>query len=348
MSPYLAAVHDLMLQGLENRLFTGAVLLVDWRRETVFHQAYGTVGSPEDPPVTLDTLFDLASLTKVLVTTPCWMIEVGRSPQSLDRPLREWLPEAPVDKAGLTPRLLLAHCSGLPAWRPYYLFPSTRDCLQLVRDRILHEHLAYKPATHTIYSDLGFMVLAALLEESWGMNLALAAKKRVFEPLGLADHLMFQPDPTRDAICFTRPGDQPGAVHDLNARALNGISGHAGLFGTAYGVWGIARDILQSLQSADGLFTASVAAMFCRRAGIVPGSFRALGFEKPDGDVSSCGRYFSPESIGHTGFTGTSLWIDPTRSLIVVLLTNRVYMGETDMRIKEFRPLLHDTVVQSL
>lgn len=344
----LSAAHNLMVQALDTRLFTAAVLRVDCDGHTVFHEAYGTIGDTGTQHVTVDTLFDLASLTKVLATTPCWMLEGAERPESLDRPLKDWFRETPDDKASITPRMLLAHCSGLPAWRPYYLYPSTRDCMRLVRDRILHEGLAYAPGTQAVYSDLGFMVLAGLIEEKWGRNLAEAATERVFEPLGLAGCLLFQPDPLRHPIALTRPGDEPGAVHDLNARALRGISGHAGLFGTATGVAGIARAVLRSMKSNDGAFPQSVVHRFCRRAGIVDGSSRALGFDTPDPESPSCGHYFSPESLGHTGFTGTSLWIDPPRSLVVALLSNRVYLGEANMRIKEFRPILHDSVVQGL
>ena len=197
-----------------------------------------------------------------------------------------------------------------------------------------------------MYSDLGFIVLAAIVEAETGKSLDAFAREEVFQPLGVSQDLLFRPVHDHGRIAWTRPGDTPGLVNDLNTRAMHGMSGHAGLFGTAQGAAAVAEEILWSFTSRRGFFDHSTTRLFCRRAGIVAGSTRALGFDTPSDEGSSSGSYFSEESLGHTGFTGTSIWMDPQRQIVVVLFTNRVFMGESDTRIKDFRPKLHDAIMQ--
>jgi CubicO group peptidase (beta-lactamase class C family) len=151
-----------------------------------------------------------------------------------------------------------------------------------------------------------------------------------------------------ERIAVTRVGEPAGLVNDLNARSLGGAAGHAGLFGTARAVASLAATIVKSRAGKDGFFSAHVVQEFCERIDFVPGCTRALGFDTPSEEGSSSGRFFSHRSIGHTGFTGTSVWIDLDREVTVALLTNRVIMGEADRRIKDFRPLLHDAIMETL
>jgi CubicO group peptidase (beta-lactamase class C family) len=209
------------------------------------------------------------------------------------------------------------------------------------------EPLEYSPGEGCIYSDLGFMLLAFIIEMETGRNLEQFSRERIYEPLGLADDLLFRPKDD-ERIAMTRAGDFPGLVNDLNARALGGISGHAGLFGTAKGVAALAGEILMSLKESSRFFDKGTTGTFCARAGYTPDSTRTLGFDTPSEEGSTSGRLFSKESVGHTGFTGVSLWIDIPRDLIVVLLTNRVFLGEADLRIKEFRPMIHDAIMEHL
>jgi CubicO group peptidase (beta-lactamase class C family) len=160
--------------------------------------------------------------------------------------------------------------------------------------------------------------------------------------------LLFLLSGQNDRAALTREDDPPGIVNDLNARCLGGVSGHAGLFGTAGGVAALAEQFLSSLNGSAGLFDQKTIRSFCDRAGFVPGCTRALGFDTPSEEGSTSGDKFSRDSIGHTGFTGVSLWIDIPREIVVVLLTNRVYMGESDFRIKTFRPLIHNTIMEFL
>ena len=343
-----ARSHEEMVRAIADRIFTGAVLRVAHRERFLIERSYGTLGGVGTPGVFSDTLFDLASLTKVIATTTCWMILAARQPTILDRQLARWFPEAPPDKRTITPRLLLAHSSGLPAWRPYYLYGDLGSPEQLTLEHIFHEPLAYVPGEGWLYSDLGFVVLAAMVERETGRPLDACAREEVFQPLGVAEDLVFNPRENSDLIAKTRHDEPAGLVNDLNTRAMGGMSGHAGLFGTARSVTAVAEAILRSLDADESLFDSSVTRIFCARAGFVPGSTRTLGFDTRTAEGSSSGTYFSPESLGHTGFTGTSLWMDPRRDIIVTLLTNRVFMGEADNRIKAFRPMLHDAVMLDL
>jgi CubicO group peptidase (beta-lactamase class C family) len=369
---------DLMQRALGVGLFTCAALVITGPEGLLYE---GYFGEASGRPTNRDTLFDLASLTKVVGTTPLWMRLAARSPGILDKSIAAWFSECPRDKTTITPRLLLRHSSGLPHWRPYYLLRNgALPRKEFTLRAILSERLQYKPGCGTLYSDLGFMLSAFIAERETGAPFDVAIKNEVINPLGLERDLMFTPcgepvrglrihpfdddgipdsagagehacDPlsappnmkTRRSIASTSPDDPPGLVHDYNARALGGVSGHAGLFGTALGVAATARETLAGLSGHSKLFAARLVREFTQRADNDPPGARVLGFETPAPDgSSSCGRRFSPRSFGHTGFTGTSLWIDPDAGLAVVLLTNRVRMGQGDMRIKEFRPKLHD------
>lgn len=346
--PALRLPREHMTQALEEGMYTGAVLSISHCGKLLLEEPYGTLGGRGTARVSPETLFDLASLTKVVATTPCWMIMAARKPGILDLPLAHWFPEAPSDKEAITPRLLLAHSSGLRAWRPYYLHGDIGSPERLALERIFHEPLAYPPAQGWVYSDLGFIVLAAVVGRETGLTLDSFARENLFMPLGMENDLLFRPASHGNLIACTRPDEQAGLVNDLNTRAMRGMSGHAGLFGTSQGVTAVAQEILRGLSSGSSLFEGRVTKMFSKRAGYVEESTRALGFDTPSQGGSSSGQFFSTESLGHTGFTGTSLWIDPSRDIIVTLLTNRVFMGESDNRIKAFRPVLHDAIMMEL
>ncbi len=347
-SSTFSVAREVVTEGLAEKIFTAATVFVEVRGEPVWHESFGTVGGPGTAEVAQETLFDLASLTKVLCTTPLWIVLAFRDSGMLDRPITRWFSEAPADKGLITPRLLLAHASGLPAWRPYYLYGYLKkDIKALVLDKILSDGLEYPPGKGTIYSDLGFMLLGFLTEREKGCSPAESLRNEICAPLGIEHELLFRPDPRKGSLALTRAGEAPGKVHDLTCRALGGITGHAGLFGTARAVYRVGAEVLAALKGRASLFESATVREFCRRAGLVPESTRALGFDTPSAVDSTSGKYFSPQSIGHTGFTGTSLWIDPLKEIIVVLLTNRVFVGEGDTRIKSFRPRFHDAIMSS-
>jgi serine-type D-Ala-D-Ala carboxypeptidase len=342
------AVHQEMLRGLAQGIFTAAVLLVDCSGSTLFHGTYGTLDvEKQHRPVSASTLFDLASLTKVLSTTPLWMLLAEKDPEILDRPLTTWFPNLTGEKAEITPRSLLAHSSGLKAWQPYYLMLKQPLAADEPAGLILNERLDYPQWSRTVYSDLGFMLLKIIYERETAVSLEESLRDRVLAPLGIDGKMVFKPQTDKYEIAPTRPGELPGLVHDLNARALGGVSGHAGLFGTASGIARIAREYLAGLKGS-GLFKTATVKEFFHPVSRPPGSSRALGFDTARQMSPSSGRFFSPASVGHTGFTGVSLWIDPESELVVVLLTNRVYAGESDLRIRDFRPMIHDLVVRSV
>lgn len=339
----------LMRRALDERMFTGAVLLVEHRGVILEHEPYGAASGEVAEAVTRETFFDLASLTKILVTTPCWMKLCEGLPGILEEPLSAWFSDVPESKAPITPRAILSHTSGLRPWRPYYLYawPDEIRSERTLR-AILSEPLLSRPETSWAYSDLGFMLLAFIIERETGRPFADYAHRELFEPLGLGDQLTFHPCPQSCRIAATRFDEPPGRVNDLNARALGGAAGHAGLFGTAAGAAAVMRAVVRSARKPGGFFDCDVARMFLTRATDIPGCTRALGFDTPSAEGSSSGRYFSERSVGHTGFTGTSIWADLDTDTTVVLLTNRVIMGETDLRIKEFRPVIHDAIVEDL
>ncbi len=344
----LEKTHQLMLQGLEEQIYTGAVLVVFHNKQRVFSRPYGKLGDSETPSVTERTLFDLASLTKILATTPVWIVLASRRPEILDQRISGWFPSTPPDKEKITPRDLLAHISGLPAWRPYYLSHPKLSVQQLAKNRILSEPLEYPTGRSSVYSDLGFILLAAIAELESGETFYSLCRKQIYEPLGISHDMMFNPVGQEQRTAWTRRGESPGLVNDLNARALQGVSGHAGLFGTAHAAIEVANEILAGIEGKSALFNQEIARIFCRKVDQVPGCSRALGFDTPSQEASASGRFFSSSSLGHTGYTGTSLWIDPARELIVVLLTNRVFMGEADLRIKAFRPRVHDSIMEEI
>jgi CubicO group peptidase (beta-lactamase class C family) len=246
------------------------------------------------------------------------------------------------DRAHVTIRDLLEHCSGLAAWAPVYQRQAGRE--GFVRE-ISASALEYEPWTRSLYSDLGFILLGSILEDANG---SLADQ---FAGLGLAD-LIFTPGvalrpkiaPTEYDSGLGRP--LVGEVHDENARVLGGVAGHAGLFGHAEAVGAFARLVLRTGDRETALGRPDTLRRFTTRS-TVPGSSRALGWDTML-PTSSCGTLLSPRAIGHVGFTGTSLWIDPGRDLYVVLLTNRVYPTRDNDRLRALRPLIHDAVVRAM
>jgi CubicO group peptidase (beta-lactamase class C family) len=295
-------------------------------------------------------VFDLASLTKVLATTPLIMRLVERGGLALDDPVathislwRDAEGQAPV-----TIRDLLAHCSGLPAHVEFFREHKGRAAFE---HAICTTPLAYEPRTKSIYSDLGFMLLGFILEDV-AAPLALQFDT-LMQQMGSIQELQFHP-PSQwlSRTAATRQDEWRGRlligeVDDNNAWALGGVAAHAGLFGTAQAVGECARHPLQILEGRQGAFQETTLRTFIARRTDVPGSSRALGWDtmRP---TSSCGTRLSSRAFGHTGFTGTSLWIDPDAGIYVVLLTNRVHPTPENDAIKQIRPALHDAVMDEL
>jgi len=349
-------VHRLMQQGVDRRWFHSACLLAAVDGQPVIHRAYGRGR--------LDMVYDLASLTKPLAATTVTMRLAAQGALRVGQRVRQWIPEL-RDPRARSMRIwhLLAHSSGLPAWLPLYeevsgFAPSRRR--QAIRRRASAAPLEACPGRRTLYSDLGFILLDQLLHRCAGAPLDILMHRLVCRPLCLG-RTLFLPlknRQTREELlscwpfapterCPWRGRRLKAEVHDDNCHAMGGVSGHAGLFSTAHEVHLLARELTAAFHGRPSLFDPQVVRRFLSwpRA---PGSTRVLGWDTPDPQGSSTGRGFGPDSVGHLGFTGTSLWIDLRRSLWVVLLTNRVYYGREPNPMPAFRPRLHDAVLKCL
>lgn len=347
---HTARVLDAALQA---RAFSAVTAEVGGLAGSAWSYAGGRLAYDETSPAVTDaTIFDLASLTKVLSTTTLalGLIEGGRL--DLSTPVADLMPSwSTRDRTWVTVRDLFEHCSGLPAHRPYFRELSGRAAYQ---SAISREPLEYPWRTRSVYSDLGFILLGFILEDLAGQPLDAQFDRwrtaaRISGPVDyraqatwLARIASTEHDPWRRRVL-------QGEVHDENAAALAGVAGHAGLFGTAAAVGDVARWWMTLLNGADDARTgvsARVTSTFTERS-TVPGSSRALGWDTML-PTSSCGTRLSPHAIGHTGFTGTSLWIDPARDLYAVLLTNRVHPTRDNDKIQQVRRDFHDAIVSDL
>jgi len=346
---------DRLLEDFRQRgAFPGGVLAVVDRDSLVHVYPFGHLtDEPDAPPVTAGTLYDLASLTKVVATTTMAMILVDEGKLDLDRPVQDFLPgfRGP-GKETVTVRHLLTHSAGLPATAPLYKEIQGKAAY-LERIEAMDLDLTAPPGSRSVYSDLGMILLGEILEQAAGRPFETFVRKRVLDPLGMHNTLFRPPAALRPRIAPTeidpwRGRLIQGEVHDENAFALGGVAPHAGLFATAPDLARFARMLLNGgALHGRRIVSPETLALFTRRAGI-PGSDRALGWDTKSAEGSSAGTLFSPRSFGHTGFTGTSIWIDPDRQLAVILLTNRVYPTRENNLIREARPAVADAVVRAL
>jgi CubicO group peptidase (beta-lactamase class C family) len=356
-------VHELMRQAVADGVFPGGVLLVSRKGNIEFFHPYGVRNVFTQKPVTNQTVFDLASLTKPLATAPAVMALTSRSLLNLDQTLGVLLKDFDgTDKAPISVRQLLNHTSGLPDYHPYYTdirkLPVEKRS-EAIRLAVCRTPMAYPIGHKEIYSDLGFMILGWVVEAVSGRRLDQFVAEEVYGPLGLgvdgrsglgfvdlAAPVRFA-DVAATEICPWRQRLLEGTVHDDNAHVMGGIAGHAGLFGNARAV----HDMVAALWSAYsgqhsmGLLPADLVQVFLRRG---KGGRRPLGFDVPSLQGSSSGRYFSSATVGHLGYTGTSFWLDLERSIVVILLSNRVHPNRDNDRIGNFRPKIHDAVMVSL
>ena len=345
----------LLERAIDDRAFPGAVVEAGGSEGARWQAAFGTLTyAPDSPRVALDTIYDLASLTKVIATATQAMRAIDAGALALDRRVAELLPAwRGADRADVTIADLLEHASGLTAYLPFFRDHHGRAEFE---HAICTMPLEYAPRTQSIYSDLGFILLGFILEDA-GFPLSAAGGSRL--PVG---DLLFNPAKDLSQRCAPTELDLwrgrllQGEVHDENCWALGGIAGHAGLFGTASGVGVFARAILNGIAGSTGPGLQGIAAptgsglhvkadtlaRFVRKSG-VPGSSRALAWDTML-PTSSCGTRLSTRAIGHTGFTGTSLWIDPARDFYVVFLTNRVHPTRENNRIQPVRRALHDAI----
>jgi CubicO group peptidase (beta-lactamase class C family) len=347
-----------MYQAVSEGVFPGAVLLVSKEDKIVFFEAFGYANLFSKNVTTRDTVFDLASLTKPLATTLSVMVLIQQGKLSLEQRIDWILPRfRKTEKKEIKIKHLLCHVSGLPDYRPYYVDLSLLPVdhrKPALRELLLKEPLLYPIGKKVLYSDLGFMVLNWVIETVSGKRLDHFVYETIYHPLGLENLFFVDLATTTRAGNFAATERCPrrhilleGLVHDDNAYAVGGIEGHAGLFGIAADVHRLLLELLFTFHgypSVGVLQKTLLKRFFTRQAH----TDRALGFDLPSTIDASCGNYFSRSSVGHLGFTGTSFWMDLEKSMIIILLTNRVHPNRNNDKIKGFRPKLHDAVMKSI
>ena len=330
----LAVIDRVVGSGIDAGGFPGAAVVVGRHGAVVWERGYGTLapGSPDavDPA---RTMFDLASLTKVVATGAAAMVLVDQGRIGLDDPVARWIPEFRAGvKAQVTIRHLLTHRSGLPAGRVLVADDAAES-----RRMVLRTPLVNAPGVRFTYSDLGPVVLGVVIERVTGERLDRFVRRAVYAPLGMRSTGFRPSRADASRLAATEPGVPRGEVHDRTAHALGDVAGHAGLFATASDLATFARFMLDGGRHGDSSIVGdTTVALFTRRG---PDDRQALGWETCAGG-GSCGHVLGPTAYGHTGFTGTSIWIDPERDLFVIVLTNWI-AGRADGRVAPVA-IVHD------
>ncbi len=352
----LKPAYEILDRAVAEKAFPGGVLAVGHGGELIVHAFGAQTYDAKAPAVLADTIYDLASLTKPVVTTTAIAMLVAANRMQLDAPVERFLPEwekAP-DAAGwrkkVTVRHLLLHTSGLPAWQQY--FAAAKGKKEILA-KALAEPLVVEPGTKIEYSDIGFILLGEIVERVSGKTLDQFARERILAPLGMSDAQFNPPKNLRARIAPTeydttfRKRLVLGEVHDQNAWTMGGVAGDAGLFSTVADLAAFCQMMLNGGQYAhQRLLSRSTIAQFTKAVKVGEIS-RTLGWDVPS-EQSQSGKYFSAKSYGHLGYTGTSIWIDPEKELFVILLTNRVHPSADNEKIKNVRPAVHDAVMEAL
>ncbi len=361
-----AAAFAALRNAIAAKAFPAASVAVTAGRRLIALRAFGRFTyEPASPEVTPETIFDLASVSKVVATTTMAAMLYERGLLDLEMPLAAVVSEftnsqfAHEDRRRdeVTLRMLLAHSSGLPAYEKIYLRAESRDELLAAAFAV---PLAHDPGAHAEYSDIGFILLGLALERLADDSLDHFAQQEIFGPLGLTHTTFTPPHAWRNQIAPTAHDQSfrhrliQGEVQDENASVMGGVAGHAGVFSTAQDLAVFAGSMLANAGSAMSdaaellpLLRPETLALFTRRESSPEGTSRALGWDTPS-QPSQSGRHLSPGSYGHLGYTGTSLWIDPERQLSITLLTNRTWPDCANQAIKEVRPRFHDAIVEAL
>lgn len=367
--PVEIAFQEAVAQGV----FPGAVVLVTKDGEIVFEQAFGSRSLvPEKTPLKPNTIFDLASLTKPLATTVAIMILVREKKIRLDDQITRFIPMFGVfGKSSATFRQMLNHSSGLPAWKPFHEeivkmekagrinFVASRAAKSFVYEQIHREKPLSAPGAQGLYSDLGFMILGESVEVLSNAMLERFCQDRIFKPLGLRSTAFVdltqlrtrRLQPVEEMIaptenCPWRKKILCGEVHDDNAYAMGGVAGHAGLFSSARDIHALLACLNRCLHGKDDFLSKALLEEFLAKDEKVPNSTCALGWDTPSPDKSASGANFSPRSVGHLGFTGTSIWWDIEKNCHIILLSNRVHPTRKNEKIKDFRPHVHDLIMK--
>lgn len=345
-------VDSVIENAIKDQAFPGAQLLIWKDGKTIYEKPYGHFTYDKNSPkVTNSTLYDLASVTKVIATTTATMICYDRKLFSLDDPVVKYIPEFGVNgKDRITIKNLLLHNSGLPAFKRFYEFCSSAD--DVLKD-IYSSKLEYPTGEKTVYSDLGIITLAKIIEKVTAKKFDVFCKEEIFTPLKMYSTLFNPPDSLKK-LCAPTENDNywrnrllQGEVHDEASAMLNGVAGHAGLFSTASDIAKLMSVLINNgMYNGKYFINPETVKLFTTRYS--EQSSRALGWDTKSEKGSSAGDFFSPNSFGHTGYTGTSVWADPERKLIVIFLTNRVYPTRENIKILKVRPELHNAIIKAI
>lgn len=368
-------VERAFAEAVEHGVIPGATLIVRKGDEIAFEGAFGHRAlQPDRSPMRIDTVFDLSSLTKPLATTIAVMMLTRDGKLRLDDRVTRFFHNFGVHGKGyVTFRQVLAHCSGLAAWRPFYQqvaeverggkvnFMASRGAKEFVYEQIHREKPEYPPGSQALYSDLNFMLLGETVEQISGVALNRLCREKISRPLGLraTDFIdislvrtrRLEPVPEMFAptsVCPLRRRLLVGEVDDENAFAMGGVAGHAGLFAPVREVDRIVHELIRSYNGHSEFLPQRIVREFWTRDKNVKGSTWALGWDSPSPEYSSSGHHFSPAAVGHLGFTGTSIWIEPDKAIAISLLTNRVHPARDNQAIREFRPKIHDLAMEAL
>lgn len=343
-------VIDFLQNEINKKHIPGAAIQVNHKGKSILKEALGWRIDFEEEcePMQLDTVFDLASLTKVVATLPSILKLLDEGEIGLNDTISHFIPEFSLNnKAEITLLNLLTHTSGLKSHRRFYQENLNKE---EIFEEIYKETLEYEPGTKVVYSDLGFILLSKIVEIVTQSKFEEFVTKEIFEPLEM-NETTFLPKFPADRYAATEFAPsintyKLGVVHDENANALGGISGHAGLFSTLSDLNNYVS-MLENKGIFDGKRVLSENAIQLSKKNLTSSlnEMRGLGWQLKTDSETSCGDYFSKKSFGHTGFTGTSLWIDPEVDLSVILLTNRVHYGR-EPYILRLRPRLHNIIRQ--
>jgi CubicO group peptidase (beta-lactamase class C family) len=344
-----AKIDSVITSALNDGEAPGGAVAVARHGRLVHLKAYGTVAhTPGSANVTVETMYDMASLTKVVATTTLAMMLEDQGKLDLKRTVASYVPEfSSPDKANITVKMILTHTGGLEADVPHVRTYQNR---QMILDSVNLRPLKYAPGNGMIYSDLDLIMVQTVIERITGRPLDSLAHDWIFAPLGMTN-TMFNPDTTRKEIIAATERDSArgliwGTVHDPTAWVMAGVAGHAGLFSSARDA-AVFTQMLLNGGEYNGIRLVKATTVARWTAMQDPATSRAIGWDTPAG-TSSAGQYFSPRSFGHTGFTGTSIWVDPVKDLFVVLLTNRVNETSANQKQAPLRRALADTVQKAV
>jgi CubicO group peptidase (beta-lactamase class C family) len=349
--PDFSRVAEIVEKAIGQHAFPGCAIAIGNHERVLWTAGFGKLDYDDGPKPTPETLYDLASITKIIGTTSVALTLVRDGKLAVTDPLSKYLPEFLTEakdqtgrdhKAKVTIEHLMTHSSGLPAEGQFEGKPlwKTANSYQGLIKGALTTPMDVAPGERMEYSDLGMILFAEALSRAGGKPLAELEKERVFEPLGLHDTMRNPPASLLDRIAPTEKkadgeGYWRGVVHDENARAAEGLTGHAGIFSTADDMARWCTEWLKGARGESDIFPKKLVEQFTRRHEIVKGSTRALGWDTPPG--SQAGKKLSPHSFGHTGFTGTSVYIDPDADLYIVLLTNAVHPKRGNLKVLQVR-----------